>query len=539
VSGTLTQDGYPLPATVTAQMSRPVTVPVEIGVVDPSGGLAPAATASPLGDSAYTLKLDIAAGSRTGTLTGALDVRFCLDATATCQRPLPGSPWTLPYTVTVFPSLAATAGQCSSLAASKQWVRSMVDDRYLWYRDVPATDLAAAAATATPEDYFRALRVTSPTASGKPRDQFSFSYDSAAWQSLIDAGQSAGYGLQYTVVPNTRIIRITYTDAGSPAAVAGVARGDMIVAVDDIDIDTIPRDALNAALFPSGTGQTHRFTLRSIAGATRTVALTSALVTSTPVAMVKTFASGAARIGYVLFNDHLASAESPLRDAFESLRQAGVDDLILDMRYNGGGYLYIAAQLGYLIGGSRVQGKLFEKLQFSDKRAADNAAPGYSIPFGATTLAGAPLPTLNLPRVFVLVQGDTCSASESVINGLRGAGLEVILIGATTCGKPYGFSSYPANCGTTYFPIEFQGINAAGFGNYADGFAPTCAANDDLTRALGDPSETMLATAIARRTTGACPAAAVALAAQRGARPVVTDSRALRPPVRENRFVRP
>ena len=57
----------------------------------------------------------------------------------------------------------------------------------------------------------------------------------------------------------------------------------------------------------------------------------------------------------------------------------------------------------------------------------------------------------------------TCSASESIINGLRGVNVQVIQIGSTTCGKPYGF--YPEdNCGTTYFSIQFKGVNAAGFG---------------------------------------------------------------------------
>ena len=79
---------------------------------------------------------------------------------------------------------------------------------------------------------------------------------------------------------------------------------------------------------------------------------------------------------------------------------------------------------------------------------------------------------MNLSRVYVLTGGTTCSASESIINGLRGVDVEVIQIGSTTCGKPYGF--YPEdNCGTTYFSIQFKGVNAAGFGDYADGFSPS------------------------------------------------------------------
>ena len=107
---------------------------------------------------------------------------------------------------------------------------------------------------------------------------------------------------------------------------------------------------------------------------------------------------------------------------------------------------------------------------------------------------------LNLSRVFVLSSGDTASASEAFINGLRGIDLEVILIGETTRGKPYGFYGID-NCGVTYFTVHFKGENAKGFGDYADGFIPSdtddmfgaevrgCVVTDDLTHVLGDPAE--------------------------------------------------
>jgi hypothetical protein len=94
--------------------------------------------------------------------------------------------------------------------------------------------------------------------------------------------------------------------------------------------------------------------------------------------------------------------------------------------------------------------------------------------------------------------------------------VEVIQIGSTTCGKPYGF--FPAsNCGTTYFTIQFQGINDKGFGDYPDGFSPVntvsnagvllpgCSVGDDFTAALGDPGEARLAAAITHMNTGTCP----------------------------------
>src|SRR5690606_9102322 len=196
----------------------------------------------------------------------------------------------------------------------------------------------------------------------------------------------------------------------------------------------------------------------------------------------------------------------------------------LDMRYNGGGFLAIAAELGYMIGGAPTAGRVFEDLVFNDKHPTTNPvtwdplvpvpflteAQNFSLPFGT------PLPTLGLSRVYVITGSGTCSASEAVMNGLRGVGIEVIQIGSTTCGKPYGFHPLH-NCGTTYFTIQFKGVNEVGFGDYADGFSPEntlgpkgepvpgCSVGDDFSRQLGDPEERRLAAALAHRRAEPCP----------------------------------
>jgi hypothetical protein len=106
-----------------------------------------------------------------------------------------------------------------------------------------------------------------------------------------------------------------------------------------------------------------------------------------------------------------------------------------------------------------------------------------------------------------------------VINGLLGVGVQVVQIGHTTCGKPYGFYPTP-NCGTTYFAIQFQGVNAKGFGDYPDGFTPSgsgtaganaaslpgCLVADDFAHDLGDPLEGRLAVALGFRSGNPCPA---------------------------------
>jgi hypothetical protein len=118
------------------------------------------------------------------------------------------------------------------------------------------------------------------------------------------------------------------------------------------------------------------------------------------------------------------------------------------------------------------------------------------------------------------------------MNSLRGIDIEVIQIGGTTCGKPYGFYPTP-NCGTTYFSIQFKGVNDKGFGDYSDGFVPTtsptldseiegCALSDDLNHALGDTNERLLSAALYYRDNNQCPAL-TSSAAKVSAAPTMMD----------------
>jgi hypothetical protein len=279
-------------------------------------------------------------------------------------------------------------------------------------------------------------------------------------------------------------------------------------------------------------------------------------VTSTPVQDVGTIRTRRGRVGYMLFNDHIATAESQLVAAFGQL--AGVDDLVLDIRYNGGGYLDIASEVAYMIAGpGPTAGQTFERTVFNDKYPTTDPVTGAAlqpVPFHATSQGfsgpeGQPLPTLNLSRVTVLTSANTCSASEAIINSLRGVGVQVIEVGGTTCGKPYGF--YPEdNCGTTYFSIEFQGVNAQGFGDYPDGFSPAntagspgvavpgCSVADDFGHALGDPREARFEAALGYLADQSCPAPSGVAPPEKAQAAPAAEERAPKSPWHENRILR-
>jgi hypothetical protein len=298
------------------------------------------------------------------------------------------------------------------------------------------------------------------------------------------------------------------------------------VSVDGAAVADGSADVLNAGLFPSDLGETHTFEVRDLgASETRTVVMESMQIVTEPVKNVKTLDHNGTQVGYLTFNTHIATAEQQLITAAEQLRDANIDELVVDLRYNGGGYLDIAAELASMVAGDAATGRIFEETTFNDKYPSvnpitgQNLAPTYfpATAAGFSAQQGASLPKLNMSRVFVLASGGTASASEAFINGLRGIDVEVILIGANTRGKPYGFYGID-NCSTTYFTIQFKGSNAKGFGEYSDGFIPAdsddmsaanvrgCLVEDDLQHVLGDPQEARFAAALTFMDTGSCPA---------------------------------
>jgi carboxyl-terminal processing protease len=422
-----------------------------------------------------------------------------------------------------------------SLDAQKTFVKARFDNDYLWYNEVPTVDANAANFTIplstvnarqvpqSLDNYFQALKSPVITSTGTPRDHFSFTYNTAAWKALSQSGISAGYGWEISITANpgqppSRTGTVAFTDPNTPAATNSVARGAKILFVDGVnfekDFTAAGVATLNAGLFPTNTTQQHSFVIQDVGStAQRTVSMTPQNVTSVPVQNVKTFPTATGNVGYMLFNDHIITSEQLLINAVSQLKASNITDLVLDLRYNGGGYIFIADELAYMIAGDKTAGKWFSKTQFNNKRTADNAkppSPFYTqscLPdanFNCTNTTPNNLPTLNLSRVYVITSGGTCSASELIINSLKGIDVQVYTFGKTTCGKPYGFAE-KANCGSSYFPIEFQSVNFKNFGDYADGFAPTCDAGDDFSKQLGDPTENRIASALGYRNTGSCP----------------------------------
>ena len=385
------------------------------------------------------------------------------------------------------------ASDCS-VAGQQAWLANYMDDWYFWYRISPRP---SAAGYSTVQAYFDAL-LYAGTSTSFPADRWSYSQSTESFNRFYGDGATLGYGVAVNGIEVDGVVGrplyVRYVDPGSPAALQGVARGDEIRSLNGSSIASVIAADDYSVLSPGSAGQQLTLVLRR-AGVDRTVVLTAATFTLAPVqgASVQTTPQGR-RIGYVQVKDMISQGLAPMATTFAQFQAAGVQDLLLDLRYNGGGLVSTGGTLASYIAGNRGANLTYASLLYNDKRAAGNNQNfAFSQPAGA----------LGLPRVYVLAGPRTCSASEQVINGLRGAGVQVITVGDTTCGKPVGFLP-SSSCGRTYSAVNFESVNQRNEGRYFDGFAATCPVAENFTAVQGGASDPLVAAAQRHADLGSC-----------------------------------
>jgi C-terminal processing protease CtpA/Prc len=403
------------------------------------------------------------------------------------------------------------------------WIRSWSNETYLWYNELPDID-PATPSLADPIKYFDEMKTSATTSNGLPKDRFHYTNNTEKYNQYTETGVSAGYGFTYLLIQNKppRKAVIIYSEPNSPAANNNIRRGAEIISIDGEPFANGDTDILNAGLIPEALGEYHTFEIKDLnALSTRTVVLQSSEIVTVPVHTQNIIDHANKKIGYLALNTFfVASAEKQLVDATNYFKSNQINELVLDLRYNTGGYVSISADLGTMIAGNSALGSVFTEIIFNDKlnnknttfRFLSTSSSGFTVPQGTV------LPKLDLPRVYILSSVNTASASEYLINGLRGIDVEVILIGTTTTGKPYGWQASD-NCGNTYSTIQFKGENAKGFSDFGYGFIPSatdngrdgvrgCVVTDDLSHLLGDKNERMLATALHYVENNECPVSA-------------------------------
>ena len=411
-----------------------------------------------------------------------------------------------------------------SVAQQKDWLRGYMRDWYFWSGSSPDPAPGPYASVA---DYFTALLLPGEGRSN-PALRFSYISDTAAYNQLFGEGVTLGYGLFVNGVELKALfdagqpltpLKLRFVEAASPAA-GQLARGDTIISINGTSAAAFIAADDYSALTPTHNGETLNLVVDRGAGPVPVV-LTAATYSLTPVTAVRTLTlPNGNKAGYLVLKDFITQAEAPLAAAFTDFASAGATELIIDLRYNGGGRVSTSAWLASLVAGVSRSGRDFVKLRLNTQQA-----PRYdtTYPFaGATAETGA-----GYSRVVVLTGSRTCSASELIVNGLKPYAT-VVTIGGTTCGKPVGFLPQ-ANCASTYSAVNFESLNANDQGRYYDGIAATCAAADDFNGELGLATEKLTAAAVGYLQTGSCPVAAGpvgqarALSATRAVRPRSTE----------------
>ena len=351
-----------------------------------------------------------------------------------------------------------------SVPSQNQWVDRQMRDYYLFYNQVPSLNPND---YDSPEQLIADLRVAE-------FDPFSSISDAARLAQLFAEGTSfgMGYRLRRDADGLPRIARV-YED--SPMGRANVKRSDIIVSVNDIpwnEIDSVEYNNLVGTVDnPLATSWIFR---DSATGETRQVELTQSLYTINTVlhSQIITHPQYSGRIGYLVFEQFLGPSEAELDQALGDFLQNDVTDLILDLRYNGGGLTRVARKLISQIAGPDTDGELLIEYRNNDKyRALD-----FERTFEPQSI------NLDLKRLVVIASGATASSSETVINSLRPY-IDVVVIGSRTAGKPY-VSSARNFCGKSINAMSAQGVNAGGESVFG-GIAEDCAAADDLTRDFG------------------------------------------------------
>lgn len=348
-------------------------------------------------------------------------------------------------------------------------IYDLMKNVYLWYDHLPAVDPQK---YSTPEDLMDALRYAT-------YDKWSFVITKTEYSQYFEEGQMIGHGFLISVDGSDNL-RIAFVYRGTEAYNQGVRRGWVIQTVNGTAANTgNVFDLLGAS--QKGVSNTIGFLNNN--GDQVQLSLTKEDVALTPVLDFEVLNHNDKKIGYLVFQDFIDTAKVELDEAFNAFTAAGIDELVLDMRYNGGGSVSVAQYLaGWMIGKEHGDEPF---VNFKHNRKLTSWDTTINVPQKAEGLA--------LSRIFFIGTSSTASASELIINGVKPYVSSAILAGSTTHGKPVGMYAFPfIDYDYVVLPISFKYTNANNEGDFYDGIAPDLSADDDLTHDFGDPEETSL-----------------------------------------------
>jgi carboxyl-terminal processing protease len=406
----------------------------------------------------------------------------------------------------------AGPGAACGVEAEKTLVFDTTNDRYLFLELLPPGIAPAQFGTAD-----ALLDAMTATARAQAKDRF-FSHlaSIAAEQQFFAGGESVGFGVSTKTnvpAPGARPTRVFIAQVftPSPAASAGFARGDEILQLGEsaatlVDVATLlaTDTGFSNALGPAQSGVTRVFRVQPVGGGAavnRTVAKGTFSLEPLPQPIIIP-RNGLTPVGYLNFRTFVSPADNLLRNAFAEFRAQNVRDIIVDLRYNGGGLVSTAEIFASLLAQQAASAnRLMHRTEFNSRRAP------IDVRFRVEAQAIEPV------RVAFLTTGSSASASELLINSLT-PHAETAVIGERSFGKPVGQEAFDlaGGCDTRLRLVTFKSVNSAGYGDYFTGLHPDagfadtfCDAADELASPQGDVAEDMTGTALHWINNGVCP----------------------------------
>lgn len=360
----------------------------------------------------------------------------------------------------------------------KQW--------YYWYNLMPSV---VKENYADPYELLEAMRY-------KELDRWSFVADYNEFISEMQ-GDFVGHGIRIGI-DDSQKARIAMIYSKSPLYANGVRRGWIVKTVNGSDIAQIiisgNSTEYNNVMGPSTQGITNNFVFIKPDGTETAISSTKTSFTVNTVLVADTLHLAGDKVaGHLVFESFIQPSSEELATAFAYFKSCNVTDLILDLRYNSGGYLYVAQELAsYIAGNDLASSKsTFAMLTYNDKNQRWNE----SYPFKTMNSP------LGLSRVVVITSRMTASASEAVMNGLKPY-MNVVAVGDTTLGKPMGMNGWEVGEKYFFWPITFKMVNKNNEGEYFDGIPPQKTAPDDITHDFSSRNEECLKEAIRYLETG-------------------------------------
>lgn len=360
---------------------------------------------------------------------------------------------------------------------------------YLWYSKIPSSFNAQT--YADPDKIMTAIRAYSQEPGfTAPVDKWSFAIKKSEWDN-VSSGAAKDFGINVFFRVDGDL-RVKSVEKASPAGLAGVKRGWRITKLNGSTNITVA----NAEFIVNGVWQslTSTFTFQKPDGSSVDMTLNAASYQENPIYLDSIYTAGGKNVGYLVFNSFLGDTTAianRFQQIFTKFAANNVSEVIVDLRYNGGGYVSLQEKLANYLVKSVANGQVMMTQAFNDK---------YAQFFNETTLFSK-TGTLNPDKLYFIVSESTASASELLINSLRPFA-DIKLVGpAKTYGKPVGYFPYPV--GTWYvFPISFRTTNKNGQGNYFGGMTLDNTVADGLDKDWGDVNEASLASVLKYINTG-------------------------------------